>query len=59
MAFSREVSLPSGGSIVIDHTEAMVTVDVNSARSKEEATLKKQPIKQIRKPRRNFQTIKN
>ena len=32
-AFSREVSLPSGGSIVIDHTEAMVTVDVNSARS--------------------------
>ena len=32
-AFSREVTLPSGGSIVIDHTEAMVTVDVNSARS--------------------------
>ena len=32
-AFSREVSLPSGGAIVIDHTEALVSVDVNSARS--------------------------
>ncbi len=32
-AYSRVVSLPSGGSIVIDHTEALVAVDVNSARS--------------------------
>ena len=32
-AFSREVALPSGGAIVIDHTEALVSVDVNSARS--------------------------
>ncbi len=32
-AFSREVKLPSGGAIVIDHTEAVVTVDVNSARA--------------------------
>ncbi|MEA3291540.1 MAG: Rne/Rng family ribonuclease, partial [Pseudomonadota bacterium] len=32
-AFSREVRLPSGGAIVIDHTEALVTVDVNSARA--------------------------
>jgi ribonuclease E len=32
-AFQREVRLPSGGSIVIDHTEALVTVDINSARS--------------------------
>lgn len=32
-AFSREVSLPSGGAIMIDHTEALVSVDVNSARS--------------------------
>jgi ribonuclease E len=32
-AFKREVSLPSGGSIVIDHTEALVAVDINSARS--------------------------
>lgn len=32
-AYQREVRLPSGGSIVIDHTEALVTVDINSARS--------------------------
>lgn len=31
-AYSRVVSLPSGGSIVIDHTEALVAIDVNSAR---------------------------
>ena len=32
-AFCREVTLPSGGSIVIDITEAMVSVDINSARA--------------------------
>ncbi len=32
-AYSRQVALPSGGSIVIDHTEAMVAIDVNSARA--------------------------
>lgn len=32
-AYSRQVSLPSGGSIVIDHTEALVAIDVNSARA--------------------------
>ncbi|WP_324780841.1 Rne/Rng family ribonuclease [Thiobacillus sedimenti] len=32
-AFSRQVNLPSGGAIVIDHTEALVSVDVNSARA--------------------------
>ena len=32
-AFTRTVNLPSGGAIVIDHTEALVSVDVNSARS--------------------------
>lgn len=32
-AHSREVRLPSGGAIVIDHTEALVSVDVNSGRS--------------------------
>ncbi|HMQ71203.1 MAG TPA: Rne/Rng family ribonuclease [Rubrivivax sp.] len=32
-AFSRTVNLPSGGAIVIDHTEALVSVDVNSARA--------------------------
>ena len=33
LAFQREISLPSGGSIVIDPTEAMTTIDINSARS--------------------------
>ncbi len=32
-AYARTVTLPSGGAIVIDHTEALVSVDVNSARS--------------------------
>ena len=32
-AFLREVQLPSGGVIVIDHTEALVSIDVNSSRS--------------------------
>ncbi len=32
-AFCREVSLPSGGSIVIDITEALVSIDINSARA--------------------------
>jgi ribonuclease E len=32
-AYARQVPLPSGGSIVIDHTEALVSVDVNSARA--------------------------
>ena len=32
-AFAHTVTLPSGGSIVIDHTEAMVSIDINSARA--------------------------
>ncbi|MCC4117844.1 Rne/Rng family ribonuclease [Aromatoleum toluclasticum] len=32
-AYSRQVSLPSGGAVVIDHTEALVSIDVNSGRS--------------------------
>ncbi|OUW05066.1 MAG: hypothetical protein CBD16_01370 [Betaproteobacteria bacterium TMED156] len=32
-AYSRVVQLPLGGAIVIDHTEALVAIDVNSARS--------------------------
>ena len=39
-AFSRAVTLPSGGAIVIDHTEALVSVDVNSARATRAATSK-------------------
>ncbi|MDH5660422.1 MAG: Rne/Rng family ribonuclease, partial [Gammaproteobacteria bacterium] len=32
-AFQREVRLPSGGSLVIDHTEALISIDINSARA--------------------------
>src|SRR5919106_1799485 len=32
-AYSRQVGLPSGGAIVIDHTEALTAIDVNSARA--------------------------
>lgn len=32
-AFQREVTLPSGGAIVIDHTEALISIDINSARA--------------------------
>ncbi len=32
-AYARQVPLPAGGAIVIDHTEALVSVDVNSARA--------------------------
>ncbi|WP_280552439.1 ribonuclease E [Halomonas sp. 25-S5] len=32
-AYEREVKLPSGGSTVIDHTEALVSIDINSARA--------------------------
>lgn len=32
-AFQRDVRLPSGGSIIIDHTEALVSIDINSAKS--------------------------
>ncbi len=32
-AYARHVNLPSGGSVVIDHTEALVAIDVNSARA--------------------------
>ncbi|MFD2190158.1 ribonuclease E [Pistricoccus aurantiacus] len=32
-AYQREVKLPSGGAVVIDHTEALVSIDINSARA--------------------------
>jgi ribonuclease E len=32
-AFQREVRLPSGGAIVIDHTEALISIDINSAKA--------------------------
>jgi ribonuclease E len=33
LAYSRDVPLPSGGAIVIDHTEALTAIDINSARA--------------------------
>lgn len=33
IAYNREVPLPSGGSIVIDYTEALTSIDINSARA--------------------------
>lgn len=33
LAYQREVPLPSGGAIVIDHTEALTSIDINSARA--------------------------
>lgn len=38
-AFGREVRLPSGGSIVIDPTEAMIAIDINSARATKGANI--------------------
>lgn len=35
--YKKQISLPSGGSIVIDHTEALVAVDVNSGRATKES----------------------
>ena len=32
-AFTNDVQLPSGGSVVIDHTEALIAIDINSARA--------------------------
>ena len=32
-AFEREVKLPSGGSVVIDPTEALISIDINSSRA--------------------------
>ena len=44
-AYSRQVILPSGGAIVIDHTEALVSVDVNSGRSTRGADIEETAFK--------------
>lgn len=44
-AFARQVDLPSGGAIVIDHTEALVAVDVNSGRSTRGADIEETALK--------------
>ncbi len=43
-AFEREVRLPSGGAIVIDHTEALVSIDINSARATKGADIEETAI---------------
>jgi ribonuclease E len=44
-AYSRTVPLPSGGAVVIDHTEALVAVDVNSARATKGADIEETATK--------------
>ncbi|MDD5177358.1 MAG: Rne/Rng family ribonuclease [Sterolibacterium sp.] len=44
-AYSRQVILPSGGAIVIDHTEALVSVDVNSGRATKGADIEETAFK--------------
>jgi ribonuclease E len=44
-AYSRQVELPSGGAIVIDHTEALVAIDVNSGRSTRGADIEETAFK--------------
>ncbi len=44
-AFGRQVNLPSGGAIVIDHTEALVAVDVNSGRATKGADIEETAYK--------------
>ena len=44
-AYSRQVNLPSGGAIVIDHTEALVSVDVNSGRATRGADIEETAFK--------------
>ncbi|MCL2829938.1 MAG: ribonuclease E/G [Betaproteobacteria bacterium] len=44
-AYSRQVNLPSGGAVVIDHTEALVACDVNSGRSTRGADIEETALK--------------
>src|SRR5690625_5847499 len=39
-AFAREVRLPSGGAVVIDHTETLLSIDINSARATKGADIR-------------------
>jgi len=44
-AYSRQVNLPSGGAVVIDHTEALVSIDVNSGRSTKGADIEETALR--------------
>ena len=50
--FNPQVKLKSGGYIVINQTEALVAVDVNSGRSTKEFSIEETPLKPIWKPPR-------
>ncbi len=44
-AYGRQVTLPSGGAVVIDHTEALVSVDVNSGRATKGADIEETALR--------------
>ncbi|MBS0544982.1 MAG: Rne/Rng family ribonuclease, partial [Proteobacteria bacterium] len=44
-AYSRQVALPSGGAVVIDHTEALVSIDVNSGRATKGADIEETALR--------------
>ncbi len=44
-AYARQVNLPSGGAVVIDHTEALVAIDVNSGRATKGADIEETALK--------------
>lgn len=44
-AFAREVRLPSGGAVVFDHTEALLSIDINSARATKGADIEETALK--------------
>ncbi|KAA3653686.1 MAG: S1 RNA-binding domain-containing protein [Proteobacteria bacterium] len=44
-AYARQVTLPSGGAVVIDHTEALVSVDVNSGRATKGADIEETALR--------------
>ena len=44
-AYARQVNLPNGGAVVIDHTEALVSVDVNSGRATKGADIEETALK--------------
>ena len=44
-AYGRQVQLPSGGALVIDHTEALVSVDVNSGRATKGADIEETALR--------------
>lgn len=44
-AFQREVRLPSGGVLVIDHTEALISIDINSARATKGSDIEETALK--------------